>query len=232
MIKEAIKYVVELGKTDFFNINGQDYSNDNLRLIKDPIAEPFRIHTLTGIVDYIKQNIDKDVFNSKPFIHIKSYNSVFVMAEMNKTKDRDYYIEAAPSVPKIEMNYFHDIERFNIMLQSSFVRDENIEKILKVTGNIKEEQVMNFGDDGVSQQVTAKAGIARVENVVVPSPVLLSPFRTFPEIKQPTSKFILRMKDGPKAALFEADGGAWKIDAIRLIKEYLQDNLEDVVIIA
>lgn len=46
---------------------------------------------------------------------------------------------------------------------------------------------------------------------------------------QPKSDFIFRMKqdkyDGIACAIFEADGGAWKIAATTAIKEYLQFEL-------
>ena len=34
------------------------------------------------------------------------------------------------------------------------------------------------------------------------------------------------MQEGPRAALFEADGGAWRNQAIKNIKEYLLKELE------
>jgi hypothetical protein len=104
-------------------------------------------------------------------------------------------------------------------------------------GNIKEENVRQTGDDGVTQTVTAKSGIARVEDVSVPNPVHLAPFRTFREVSQPLSPFVLRMKQGregglPTVALFEADGGKWKLDAIQFIRDYLAGKIETVPIIA
>ena len=33
---------------------------------------------------------------------------------------------------------------------------------------------------------------------------------------------------GIRCALFEADGGAWKNEACRKVKEYLKENLSDV----
>lgn len=62
----------------------------------------------------------------------------------------------------------------------------------------------------------------------MPNPVYLAPYRTFAEIEQPVSKFVFRMESGPKAALFEADGGAWKNEAILKIKEYLQKELSGI----
>jgi hypothetical protein len=73
-----------------------------------------------------------------------------------------------------------------------------------------------------------KFNLETLANVKVPNPVVLAPFRTFPEIKQPESKFIFRMQSGPRAALYEADGGAWRNEAMSGIKEYLQDMLADV----
>lgn len=45
---------------------------------------------------------------------------------------------------------------------------------------------------------------------------------------QPESKFVFRMQDGPRAALFEADGGAWKNDAMLSIKKFLEEQLKDI----
>ena len=56
-------------------------------------------------------------------------------------------------------------------------------------------------------------------------------YRTFLEVEQPKSEFILRMEqdkyDGIACAIFEADGGAWKIAATKAIKDYLQFELAD-----
>jgi hypothetical protein len=125
-----------------------------------------------------------------------------------------------------------EVERFNIMLQACFLQNSDRDKILQVVGTIKEEAVKTTGDDGITQVVTAKAGIARYDDVVVPNPVLLYPCRTFVEVKQPSSNFVFRMKNGPLAAIFEADAGAWRNEAIKNIKEYLDANIKaDNVII-
>src|SRR5699024_2066082 len=86
---------------------------------------------------------------------------------------------------------------------------------------LKEENVKNTGDDGVSQAVTINTGIASASDVKVPNPVTLKPYRTFVEVEQPASEFVFRMKDGPSAALFEPDGGAWRNEAISNIHDFL-----------
>lgn len=68
---------------------------------------------------------------------------------------------------------------------------------------------------------------------IVPSPVHLKPYRTFDEIDQPESDFIFRIKsdkfDGITCALFSADGGAWITEAKQRIKEYLRNELSDLI---
>jgi len=126
---------------------------------------------------------------------------------------------------------FIDPEEFIIRAQSQFVETEDLAKIRAIVGNVKSEEVFQFSDDGISQQVTAKTGIARVENVVLPPRVKLAPYRTFVEIEQPISEFIFRAKkanETPNFALFEADGGAWRIEAMKRIKAYLEGQLEGI----
>lgn len=82
-----------------------------------------------------------------------------------------------------------------------------------------------------------KTGIASKAYAVVPSPCSLQPFRTFLEVEQPASQFIFRMRGDRsiECALFEADGGAWKREAMRNVKEYLTDKLAgvpDIIIIS
>ena len=62
-----------------------------------------------------------------------------------------------------------------------------------------------------------------------PDPVLLAPFRTFPEIDQVPSQFIFRMREnrGVEMALFEADGGAWEMETIQRIKIYLESQIKE-----
>jgi hypothetical protein len=59
--------------------------------------------------------------------------------------------------------------------------------------------------------------------------VNLAPYRTFQEIEQPSSPFLFRIKgtpgEGVQCALFEADGGAWRLDAVARIEAWLTKAL-------
>lgn len=225
MIKQALEYLIGLGKTEVIEIDGQKYSTNGLDHIKNPRPADIDITTLTGLVDYIKSGIDKHA-SEKLLVHVLSPKAVKVYSALKNDANRDCYIECSALTPAIHFDRFIDSENFNIMMQSCFAANYDSTVILKVVGNIKEENVRQTGDDGVSQVVTAKVGIAKVADVMVPNPVVLRPFRTFAEVEQPESKFIFRMKDGPACALFEADGGAWKNEAMQNIKRYLETELE------
>ena len=226
--REALEYLVNLGekKEPIIELDQGTFSRVSLNRVTEPVASKLTVSTLTGLVDYIKTNVDH--LEGKLLIQVKSPEEVALYSPLNADREREKYVSAEAILPNnVVYDRFLDTERFNIMLQSAFVDDEDKAKLLKYTALITDDTVKNFGDDGISQKVTVKTGVASVSDAVVPNPVTLAPFRTFPEVEQPESKFIFRMKEGPTAALFEADGGAWRNTAILGIKEYLKEALKD-----
>lgn len=229
MNKEAMEYLVNLGEKDdpIIQLAQGTYSRVGLNRVTEPVANSLTVSTLTGLVDYIKGNVDK--LKGELLIQVESHKRVKLFSPLNEDRNRELFIEAEAILPNnIQYDRFIDTERFNIMLQSSFVDAGDKSSLLKYTGLVRDEAVKELGDDGVKQQVTIKTGVASVGQAEVPNPVQLAPFRTFPEIEQPISKFIFRMKEGPSAAIYEADGGAWRNEAIKNIKEYLEKELEEV----
>ena len=116
-------------------------------------------------------------------------------------------------------------------MQANFEVTPDLETILKVAGNVEAKTTANYGDDGVTQKTTIKQGIASKADVLVPNPVTLTPYRTFLEVKQPSSEFVFRIKDNggtPAFMLVEAEGGLWRAEAMQNIKEYLTKALEDI----
>jgi hypothetical protein len=226
MIKEALEYLVKLGNLEVYYENGQVLSNQKLHVVESPLAESLEVRSLSGLVDYLKSGFD---IVDTVVVHVKSPTEVVVFDSLNDDMNRNYYIKANAMIPDFPFGRWLDSENFIIKLQSCFVKNNDRDIMLKVVGNIKEENVNTFGDDGVSQSVVAKTGVATVADVVVPNPVNLKPYRTFVEVEQPESEFIFRMQNGPQCALFEADGGAWKLEAMRNIKNYLAEALKEEI---
>ena len=226
--REALEYLVSLKDVEVKKIGGQEYSTKKLYMITEPKPDEIETTTLTALINYLKSGIDSKS-SEKLLVHIISPSKVALYSELRNDVERDMYMVCNALTPNnITFNRFVEPEQFNIMLQSSFVDNEDRKKLLKVTGTISDKAVKEVGDDGVSQAVTIKTGVATVNDVKVPNPVNLAPYRTFPEVEQPESAFIFRMQSGPSAALYEADGGAWRNEAMENIKEYLVKNLEDL----
>ncbi|MRX54814.1 hypothetical protein GJU41_12600 [Bacillus idriensis] len=225
MIKEALQYLINLGNVETNEIDGQTFSTQQLQLIREATPSALKVRSLSGLVEYLQSGFDDDAFE-KRMVQVISPTEVIAFSTFNGNYNRNDYIQATAMIPSFDFDHWYDSESFNIKLQSVFVKNEDRDIMLQVVGNIKEEDVRTVGDDGVSQAVSAKVGVATVATVQVPNPVVLKPYRTFVEVDQPESDFIFRMKNGPRCALFAADGGAWKITAMRNVKDYLQIALE------
>lgn len=234
MIKDALKYIVGLGEANVQEVvlpdgTVQTYSDKPLNRLSVhiPMASSIEMSTLTSLVDYIKANVD--VMAEKMIIDVKSPTEVRLYSQLNMERDRETLVVVNARVPEFSFNSFMDQEKFCINLQSKFIDSDDRALILKFAGTVEANTIAEYGDDGVTQKATVKTGIASKSDAIVPNPVHLRPYRTFLEVEQPASDFIFRMKqdkyDGVSCAIFEADGGAWKMNATKAIKEYLQFEL-------
>jgi hypothetical protein len=84
-------------------------------------------------------------------------------------------------------------------------------------------------DNGVTQTVEARQGVALNAMVEIKPRVMLRPFRTFLEVEQPESEFLLRVDPDEGIGFFEADGGIWKLEAKKNIADYFLKNMGDLI---
>lgn len=227
--KEGLEYLVELGYEKELLVKTEKglFSKVPLTRVMFPRQETLHVSNLTSIIDFIKADIDEDY--GRLLIQVASPGEVRLLTPVGIDGNRDEIIRATAILPNnLRYDTFLETEMFNIMLQAGFADKGNKDLVLKFTGLIRDEAVKETGDNGIAQKVTIKTGITTVGEAEVPNPVTLAPFRSFPEIDQVESKFIFRMKEGPLAAIFEADGGAWKNEAMKRIKEYLVENLKEL----
>lgn len=218
-----------LSKPNVSEFHGEVYTDKEMYRIGRyvPMAEPIEIGTLTGLVDYIKSNTDS--MSESMIIEVSSPRSVKLYSGLNEQRRREKLIEVYAEVPEFPFGCFIDQERFCVGLQSKFIKNTDRELLLKFAGTVESGTVAKYGDDGVSQKATVKSGLASKTEAIVPSPAKLIPYRTFPEAEQPASDFIFRMREngGVQCAIFEADGGAWKSEAMKNVKAYLEKELAD-----
>lgn len=232
MIKKALEYLIDLGGANILTVGGREYADREVFPVKPPMVPTLKVQNLESIVTYVKEidDSENDSCGGPLLVHIEDYKTVSIKGlALGEWKDREIFMLAKAETPDFTPGGYYDAENFNIALQSMFLQNEDRDIMLKVVGNLKDEAVRNTADDGVSQVTTVRTGIASVSEVKVPNPVTLRPYRTFIEVEQPESKFIFRMREGGACALFEADGGAWKLDAQNAVYEYLKDRLKEEI---
>lgn len=235
-IKEALAYAVELDnqKEIIHEVEGRTYYNsENARLVelnRPAYADTLVVNTLTGLVDYLKSKFDEEIVDEPEelLINIESPEKVVIYSQLNSDRKRESIIQAVASLDKFPYGHFQDSERFIINLQSLFMREGDADAVLKCASAIRIEGGGDLNDNGISQTATIRQG-ATAAKAEVPSPADLRPYRTFLEVEQPTSPFIFRVNKNGECALFEADGGMWKVFAMQSIKEYLSKELSEEI---
>jgi hypothetical protein len=197
-------------------------------LAKAPMCAPIQVSTLSAVVDYLAANRDQlDLTTAQ--VHVVSPAVVQVLGPLHPTtRGREVLLVAtALDVASGWIGRYWPLDEFLIGLRTRFAGLQDQQMILSLLSNVKHETVRAALDDGLTQVVQARSGVALVTDVAVPRQVALSPYRTFRDLSlQPPSVFILRLQSGkagglPEAALYEADGGAWRLDAIEAVHEFL-----------
>lgn len=233
--KETLQYIVGLGQpqAEIVENNGLRYekSQHGIKLMPMPSVSPMKLSTLSGLVDYIMSDTDLlPTQDDEWIIHVQSFDRVALLTQLSDGyMDRECYAAVTADAPGFKTNEFMDVETFIIHLQSRVLDAGDRANLIAFCSSLQDVEEQKMKDNGVSQTVTAKIGISTVAEVEVPNPVALAPYRTFCDIKQPFSDFIFRVKkgqSGPMCGLFEADGGAWRTDAIRLIAAHLKEQLD------
>lgn len=243
---DALKYLHELGRQerDFtvVNIDGHWYVNTGKLKRIEPVERKqppvYKVFTLRGLIDYIVEDPDC-LFDQyeRLVLHVESQRSVRLYTKTYGTDNsvRTELASCACTNRPFEFNCYYGREDFMVALMSRFIQTDNAIGVGKLVGNLSVEDAVQVSDDGMNQSVTIKSGIARkASGVKVENPVVLAPIRSFPDIAQPESPFVLRIKnvadkEEPKVALFEADGDAWKCEAVQRIKELLQSELRPLI---
>ncbi len=196
-----------------------------------PKAQVIQVAMLGAVRDYLQANRDA-LELSKVHVHVDTPSKVWVAGPLDlRSRAREYFVCAqAADLTDGFIGKFMSLEDMVVGLQARFVDAEDRGRLLALLSNVKHETVKSSMDDGVTQVVQARAGVALVSDVAVPNPVRLRAYRTFRDIQQPVAPFIVRVQGGrsgglPEAALFEGDGGAWRLTATERVSEWLKDNL-------
>src|SRR6266850_1553330 len=180
-------------------IGEYEFSSSSLvRLDTDPLRpEPLVFNGLTGFAQYV--NAEPEA--TAALIHVVSPTEVQAVGKLgghDKDKRRCYAkAVVTPTTAGFQFNEFHSMGDLNIFLKTCFAqKGGDIQDLRKFCAGVRSAAEKVSADDGVSQTVQAKAGIAAISSVPVNNPWSLAPWRTFVEVTQPESDYVLRFDQG------------------------------------
>ena len=229
MLKNFVNRLLELAAPTTYVIDGHTYASENLERIDPPKYKPIPID-VTGLDSICKLvRNEANAVGRKIFIQIERFNKVSVFSTYDEEFERSYLYRCLADTPQVKVNSFMPYEKAVIELRSLYIPNDDNTYLLKLLGSITSESKVTSADNGVTQTVEAKSGIALQQNVQVKPRVSLKPFRTFIEVDQPESEFLLRISGNGEIGLYEADGGVWKLEATRNVAAYFEKELKDLI---
>lgn len=229
-IKAVVEYGVELAGREekVITIDGKDFYDANRhRMVElEPKRYPacLELRTLASLVDYLKSDLN-GINQERVMVVVENPKEVSVYTQDDEQSVRTQLVNVQALTPSIHYAVWNEASDFNVLLQSKFQDSDDRWAVLEFASALRIENGAEVVDDGIAQVTTIKDGVASMAKAKAPNPVTLRPYRTFAEVEQPASQFIFRVNKRAEMTLFEADGGAWRLEAVNNIASYLKEAL-------
>ena len=177
-------------------------------------------------IDTLRTELEK--VGTTIMVQVKSNDTVEVMTTYLSDFSRNTLYRAKADAPGLYTG-FRGREVALIELRSLCIPNEGTAYLLDLLSRMTNENSVSTNDNGVTQTVEARQGVALNAVVEIKPRVMLRPFRTFLEVEQPESEFLLRVDPDEGIGFFEADGGIWKLEAKKNIADYFLKNMGDLI---
>jgi hypothetical protein len=240
LIVDAFEWIKDqVDNADFpmhIELGGRTYSTDRTSLhpVKAPLPDTLKLHTLAGLCDYVKAE-PTEMNKSMLIAHVCGPRQVRLVSSADgEFCERSVFADVAPpDGGKFIFNKFLTPEDFVIGMLSCFLPEGDHAIVLDLAAHLANEAVNQADDDGFGQTITVKRGV-KAKRAEVKNPVSLTPFRSFADIDQPASEYILRFRGGnenslPVVGLFEVDDGKWRLECIERIAAFLTEHMPEGV---
>lgn len=221
MLAKMIDKIVSLKETKIFEIDGQTYADASLTRIPPHVDRPdcISVSGLDSICKLIRTELEK--VGTTIMVQVKSNDTVEVMTTYLSDFSRNTLYRAKADAPGLRTG-FRGREVALIELRSLCIPNEGTAYLLDLLSRMTNE-------NSVTQTVEARQGVALNALIEIKPRVMLRPFRTFLEVEQPESEFLLRVDPDEGIGFFEADGGIWKLEAKKNIADYFLKNMGDLI---
>ena len=231
MLKEAIEKIQELAQPIIHEQNGKSFCirKDGIQQIfpEKNTPDTLDLYSLDSLVKMIKTEAVKSY---KPPIyvtiptHLKAICFAQPLGDTKRYQRPEMYAAHATNIPGWEECVQLPFEEMQIALRTQFQETADTNYALKLLSDITTGAKITFNDNGIATSVVTQKGISLQSNEAIRPIVKLKPYRTFQEVEQPESTFLIRISERG-IRFVEADGGMWKLQARNNLKGYLEEAL-------
>lgn len=234
MLKAFIKHIQETTAPTVQTVEGHSYCitnagevNEILPALQHP--DTLELSSLDALVKLVKTEASRNANYFPPlYITIPSPKTVHCFGhpipELRFCRLYHYNANAI-DVPGWDAKVQMPFEEMQIALRTRFQETPDTIYAMKLLSDITTGAKITYNDNGVATSVVTRKGIDLQSNEVIRPIVKLRPYRTFQEVEQPESTFLIRVSERG-ISLTEADGGMWKLAARNTVKAYLENAFE------
>lgn len=259
MIREAMEWLVNSVRPPAVDVKGAIFkvSDRDMAPLLPIYDKPLELHSIESLLSYMEEYPDSFGFDPSDALQdhltfvIVNAQMVDLVGDAHKVNGhtiRPTYARVTYDAQAIlPLGKYMELEEFIVRAQLQFDAvdgNSTIEyeapeisdyaALMKVVGNVREGSVTKWNDDGVTQQVTIKNGLASMAAVPIKNPFHLSSHCTFTEVGSLSFPYLLRMKgqdgDQPLVALFDLDEASKKATIRTRISRYIRSRTKVPVI--
>ena len=238
MLKEFVQHIQETAKPQIVEIGGVTYivnQDGNIKEVfpRAVLPDTLPLNSLDALVKLVKTEFVRQILGDKTVLYITVPDHLTVRCfghpDYDQRAVRPVYYEAnATDVPGWDERVQLPFEEMQIALRTRFQETADTPYIQKLLTEISTGAKITFNDNGVATTVVTKKGIDLQNNETIRPIITLRPYRTFQEIDQPESVFLIRINERG-ISFIEADGGMWKLKARQTVKAFLEDKLANEI---
>lgn len=234
MLKEFIEHIQKttqplittVGKSTF-RVTAEGDVEEILPIIFHPDTLP--LNSLDALVKLVRTEASE--MDTPLYITIPDHQTVRCFGQPDDAERyfrQAYYEVHATDVPGWDSGVKLGFEEMQIALRTRFQETPDALYAMKLLSDITSGGKITLNDNGIATSVVTQKGVALQSNEAIRPIVKLKPYRTFQEVEQPESAFLIRVSERG-ISFTEADGGMWKLVARETIKQFLEDQLRQEV---
>lgn len=234
MLKEAIEKIVSLAGPKTFTAGEHTYIADDRGGYSEvrpevDLPDEKALASLDALVKLVKAEA-LVLYGGPVFITVQKHDHVKAFLRPLVEKDGRckrplLYHALAVDVPGWGDEEMLPFDMATVALQTRFQASEDRDYAVELLSNISAGAEIQHLDDGITTYVTTKKGAAiKGQPKAVKPLVKLRPYRTFQEVEQPESLFLIRLEED-HVTFRAADGGMWKLTARQTVAAWLTEQL-------